>query len=175
MGLPAHSRARPDGVGLAWERGRVAATAGIAQQIGNIEFQDNSGRQVSLAEWQRDTYTDGLLVLHKGRIVYEKYYAGMRLETQHALWSLSKSFTGLLAAILIEESMLDPNAAISRYLPELASTAWGDATVQQTLDMTTSAQYREVFTDPKSEIFQYLFAGGILPAPKDYAGAEDHL
>jgi CubicO group peptidase (beta-lactamase class C family) len=62
-----------------------------AQQIGNIEFSDKSGKQVSLADWQRDTYTDGLLVLHKGRIVYQKYYAGMRPETQHALWSLSQA------------------------------------------------------------------------------------
>ncbi len=36
--------------------------------------------------------------------------------------------------------------------------------------MTTSAKYSEVFSNPKSEIFQYLFAGGLLPSPKDYAG-----
>jgi len=153
-------------------RGKVAVSPlpDAARQIGNIGFQDNGGQQVSIDDWQKNTYTDGLLVLHKGQIVYQKYYSGMRPETPHALWSLSKSFTGLLSRILIQENKLDPNARVSEYLPELADTAWGNATVQQTLDMTTSAQYREVFTDPKSEIFQYLFAGGILPAPKDYAG-----
>ncbi|MES2536023.1 MAG: serine hydrolase [Pseudomonadota bacterium] len=140
------------------------------RQIGNIEFQDKSGKQVSIADWQKNTYTDGLLVLHKGHIVTQQYHAGMRAETPHALWSLSKSFIGLLSAILIQEKTLDPNARVSQYLPELVNTAWGDATVQQTLDMTTAAKYSEVFSDPKSEIFQYLFAGGILPAPKDYAG-----
>ncbi len=141
-----------------------------ARQIGNIEFQDKNDKQISIADWQKNTYTDGLLVLHKGKIVYQNYYSGMRAETQHALWSLSKSFTGLLSAILIQENQLDPNAKVSQYLPELLDTAWSDATVQQTLDMTTSAQYSEVFSNPKSEIFQYLFAGGILPAPKDYPG-----
>jgi CubicO group peptidase (beta-lactamase class C family) len=153
-------------------RGKMAVSPlpEAARQIGNVEFQDNGGQKVSIDDWQKNTYTDGLLVLHKGRVVYQKYYSGMRPETPHALWSLSKSFTGLLSRILIQENKLDPNARVSEYLPELADTAWDNATVQQTLDMTTSAQYREVFTDPKSEIFQYLFAGGILPAPKDYAG-----
>lgn len=141
-----------------------------AKQIGNIEFEDKNGKLINIADWQKNTYTDGLLVLHKGRIVYQQYYSGMHAETPHALWSLSKSFTGLLSAILIQENKLDPRAKVSAYLPELANTAWGDATIQQTLDMTTSAQYSEVFTNPKSEIFQYLFAGGILPAPKDYSG-----
>lgn len=153
-------------------RGKAAVSPlpQAAHQLGNIEFRDNSGKQVSLAEWQKNTYTDGLLVLHKGKIVYQQYYSGLRAETPHALWSLSKSFTGLLSVMLIQENKLDPNAKVSQYLPELVNTAWGDATVQQTLDMTTSAQYREVFSDPKSEIFQYLFAGGILPSPSGYAG-----
>lgn len=153
-------------------RGNTTATPlpEAVRQIGNIDFQDKGGQQFSIEDWQKSTYTDGLLVLHKGQIVYQKYYSGMRPETPHALWSLSKSFTGLLARILIQENKLAPNVKISDYLPELSGTAWGDATVQQTLDMTTSSQYREVLSDPKSEIFQYLFAGGILPMPKDYGG-----
>ncbi len=140
------------------------------RQMANIEFDDHNGKPISIADWQKNTYTDGLLVLHKGQIVHQQYYSGMRAETPHALWSLSKSFTGLLSTMLIHENKLDPKARVSDYLPELANTAWGDATVQQTLDMTTGAQYREVFSDPKAEIFQYLFAGGILPAPAGYAG-----
>lgn len=153
-------------------RGKAAASPlpEAARPLREIGLQDKDGRQLSIDDWQKSTYTDGLLVLHKGQIVYQKYHSGMRPETPHALWSLSKSFTGLLARILIQENKLAPNAKVSDYLPELAGTAWGDATVQQTLDMTTSAQYREVFSDPKSEIFQYLFAGGILPMPKDYGG-----
>jgi CubicO group peptidase (beta-lactamase class C family) len=151
-------------------RGAVSPLPASTRQLGNIEFHDKSDKKSSLEDWQKDTYTDGLLVLHRGKIVYQQYYADLRAETPHALWSLSKSLTGLLSVMLIHENKLDANANVSHYLPELANTAWGEATIQQTLDMTTSAQYREVFTDPKSEIFQYLFAGGILPAPKDYAG-----
>jgi CubicO group peptidase (beta-lactamase class C family) len=141
------------------------------KDLGAISFSDDKEGQTTIADWQKNTFTDGLLVLHKGKIVYEKRYSGMRSEQPHSLWSVTKSFTGLLATMMIGEGKLDPNAKISQYLPELEASAWGDATLQQTLDMTTAVQYREVFTDPKSELFQYLIAGGLLPAPADYPGA----
>jgi len=31
-----------------------------------------------LADWQKATYTDALLVLHRGRVVYERYHIGMQ-------------------------------------------------------------------------------------------------
>lgn len=155
-------------------RGNAGASSlpNASRQLTDIAFEDSSGKRITLDDWQKTTYTDGLLVLHKGRIVYQKYYAGMRPEMPHSLWSMSKSFTGLLATMLIQEGKIDPGAKVSQYLPELANSAWGDATVQQTLDMTTGVHYREVFTDPSSEIFQYLFAGGLLPAPAGYPGSK---
>ena len=43
---------------------------------------------------------------------------------------------------------IDPSARIVRYLPELANSAWADATVQQTLDMTTGVKYAERLCGP---------------------------
>ncbi|MES2942869.1 MAG: serine hydrolase, partial [Pseudomonadota bacterium] len=131
---------------------------------------DFEGQRTTIADWQRNTYTDGLIVLHKGKVVHEQLYVGMLAREPHALWSMSKSFTGLLAATLIAEGRIDPDALVSAYLPELKDTAWGDATVQQTLDMTTGVQYTEDFRDPNSGLFQYLFAAGLVPAPVGYAG-----
>lgn len=138
--------------------------------LGSIGFEDDKGGKTSLADWQRATFTDGLLVLHKGRIVYQKHYSGMAAHHPHSLWSMSKSFTGLLATMLIKEGAIDPNALVTKYLPELKDSAWSDATVQQTLDMTTGVAYSENFRDPNSGIFQYLHAAGLLPAPPAYTG-----
>lgn len=140
------------------------------QQLDALRLEDDKAVAISLADWQRATYTDGLLVLHKGAIVYEKTYAGMAAHQPHALWSMSKSFTGLLVTMLIEDGVIDPGALVSAYLPELKNSAWADATVQQTLDMTTGVAYSENFRDPASGIFQYLHAAGLLPAPPAYAG-----
>jgi hypothetical protein len=137
----------------------------------SVAFDDGAGNRISLADWQKNTYTDGLIVLRNGRVVLEKYHVGMQPSDAHALWSLSKSFVGLLTAMLVHEGKLDLRAPVSRYVPELVGTAWGEATIQQTLDMTTGAAYTEVFTDPASEVFRYLFATGLVPPPANYPGA----
>jgi CubicO group peptidase (beta-lactamase class C family) len=131
----------------------------------SLAFADDKGGTTNLAEWQKNTYTDALLVLHRGRVVYERYHIGMQPHQPHVLWSMSKSLVGLLVTELAQEGAIDPGARISRYLPELASSAWGDATVQQALDMTTGVNYAENFADPGSGVFQYLAAAGLQPAP----------
>lgn len=153
-------------------RGAGAASPLLAapRQLDDLPFDDGKGNRLTLADWQRNTYTDGLLVLHRGKVVYERSDVGMRAHQPHALLSMSKSLTGLLATELIREGVIDAGALVSTYLPELKDSAWGDATVQQTLDMTTGVQYQENFADPASGIFQYLIAGGLFPAPPNYSG-----
>ncbi len=149
---------------------KPSALREMPQELGTLSFEDDKGGRITLADWQRTTFTDGLLVLHKGAAVYQKHYSGMAAHQPHSLWSMSKSFTGLLATMLIKEGVIDPNALVTKYLPELKDSAWADATVQQTLDMTTGVAYNENFRDPSSSIFQYLHAAGLLPAPPSYSG-----
>ena len=137
-----------------------------------LAFADGKGGTTTLADWQKNTYTDGLLVLHRGRVVYERYHIGLQPHQPHVLWSMSKSLVGLLATELIQEGAIDPQAPIPRYLPELATSAWADATVQQVLDMTTGVQYAENFADPQSGVFQYLAAAGLQPAPPGTTAAK---
>lgn len=155
--------------------GSPVALPQALRNLDGVRWDDGQGHAVTLADWQRETYTDALLVLHRGRVVYERYDAGMKPWQAHALWSMSKSLTGLLALQLIHEGRIDPAAPLARYLPELADSAWADATVQQTLDMTTGVKYDEDFANPRSGIFQYLIAGGLLPAPTTYAGPRNVL
>ncbi len=97
-------------------------------------------------------YTDGIVVLHQGRIVYERYFGALNESGQHAAMSVTRSVTGTLGAMLVAEGRLDENRRVSDYVPELASSAFGDATVRQVLDMTTGLQYSEDYADPKAEV-----------------------
>ena len=115
-------------------------------------------------------YTDGIVVLHRGRIVYEKYFGALAEDRQHIAFSVTKSFMGTLAAMLVAEGKLDPSATVAKYIPELAASAFGDATVQQVLDMTTALNYSEDYADPKSNFLEYARAAGMLPAPPGYTG-----
>ncbi|MBN8980450.1 MAG: serine hydrolase, partial [Rhizobiales bacterium] len=68
------------------------------------------------------------------------------------------------------EGKLDPNALVTKYVPELKDTAYGDATVRQVMDMTIGVKFSENYSDPKAEVFDYARAGGMVPARPDYAG-----
>jgi len=115
-------------------------------------------------------YTDGIVVLHRGRIVYERYAGALTPSGQHIAHSVTKSFFGTLGAMLVAEGLLDERALVSVYLPELKDSAFGDATVRQVLDMTTAQKFSEAYTDPTAEIWDFARAGGILPWPQGYQG-----
>lgn len=105
-------------------------------------------------------YTDGIVVLHRGRIVYERYFGALKAEGHHVAFSVTKSFFGTLAATLIAEGKLDANARVDRYIPELKDSGFGDATVAQVLDMTTALDFVENYTGDSPSMNAYREAGG---------------
>lgn len=117
-------------------------------------------------------YTDGIVVLHKGRIVYERYAGALRPDGQHIAMSVTKSFFGTLGAMLVAEGKLDERATVAQYVPELKDSAFGDATIRQVLDMRTGLQYSENYLDPNAEIWQHTRAGNVLPRPPAYQGPQ---
>lgn len=115
-------------------------------------------------------YTDAIVVLHRGRIVHERYFGAMAAHRPHIAWSVTKSFVGLIAAALVVDGRLDEKAPVCALVPELSGTGLGNATVRQVLDMTTALDYSENYTDPDAGIWQHGRAGGILPRAADDAG-----
>ncbi|RGE45797.1 class C beta-lactamase-related serine hydrolase [Comamonas testosteroni] len=129
-----------------------------------------SGEELNFAQALERTYTDGIVVLHKGQVVYEKYFGALTPERPHLGMSVTKSFVGTLAALLAAEGTIKPEAPVTGYLPEMKNTAYGDATVRQVMDMTIGVKYSENYADPKAEVWDYARAGGMMPQGKDYAG-----
>jgi CubicO group peptidase (beta-lactamase class C family) len=117
-------------------------------------------------------FTDGIVVLHRGHIVYERYFGVLTPHTPHIAFSVTKSFVATIAAMLIHEGVLDERATIAHYLPELAGGGYGDATVRQVLDMTTGIDYIEDYTDDNSSVWSLSRAGGFRPRPPGYSGPE---
>lgn len=115
-------------------------------------------------------YTDGIIVLHKGKVVYERYAGCLDATGQHGAMSVTKSLTGLLGEMLVAEGVIDDTARVDTIVPELSKSAFGDATVRQVMDMTTGLQYSEDYSDPNSEVWRYSASGSPLPRPPDYAG-----
>src|SRR5690606_24532915 len=76
-------------------------------------------------------YTDGIVVLHRGRIVYERYFGVFKEDGQHGAMSVTKSVIGTLGAMLVAEGLLDAEKYVADYVPELAESAFGNATLRQ--------------------------------------------
>lgn len=117
-------------------------------------------------------YTDAILVLHRGRIVQERYFGVMAPDRLHTAMSVTKGVLGLLAEMLIAEGALDRQAPVGGLVPELADSGFGLATVGQLLDMSTALDYREDYADPRSGIWAHAAAGGVLPRPPGWQGPD---
>jgi CubicO group peptidase (beta-lactamase class C family) len=120
-------------------------------------------------------YTDGMLIIHEGKIVYERYFGCLDEAGKHGAMSMTKSMTGLLAEILVAEGKLDDTALVSSIVPELADSAFGNATVRQVMDMTTGLAYSEDYSDPNADIWIYSRAASPLPKPADYEGPDGYF
>ncbi len=128
--------------------------------------------------WQESlaaNFTDGMLVMHHGKVAYETYSGCLDSAKRHGAMSMTKSFVGTLAEMLVADGQLDENRFVSEYIPELAESAFGNATVRQVMDMTTGLQYSEDYANPEAEIWQHAAAGNPLPKPEDYTGPRSYF
>ena len=121
------------------------------------------------------TYTDGIVVLHRGNVVYERYFGVLTDDGQHAAMSVTKSVVGTLGAMLVADGTLDARRKIADYVPELGESAFGSATLRQVLDMTTALDYSEDYADPNAHVWAHAQAGNPLPKPKDYTGPRSYF
>ncbi|MGO3148078.1 MAG: serine hydrolase domain-containing protein [Leucobacter sp.] len=120
--------------------------------------------------------TDALVVERGGEIIAEWAAGGFGLDRTHLLMSVSKSLCGILVGTLIDDGLIDQTATADSYVAELAGSAFGDATIQQLLDMTAAVNYSEEYTDPAAEVQAHdRAAGWRLPMPGDPANTFEFL
>jgi CubicO group peptidase (beta-lactamase class C family) len=148
----------------------------LDEAIDSVTFTPLGGAEpMTWAESLDANYTDGVLILHRGRIVYERYFGALDEFGVHAAMSMTKSLTGLLAEILVAEGRLDERAMVAEIVPELAASAFGDATVRQVMDMTTGVRFSEKYADPNADIWVYSAAASPLPKPPGYTGPNGYF
>jgi len=139
--------------------GPVSLLERAPTDLSELVFETPDGKEMTVHKMLETTYTDGFIVLHQGKVVLEKYFNGMTPGTRHLLMSVSKSVTGTLAGILVNDGRLNPTLKVVDYLPELKnSPAFADATVREVLDMTTSIVWSEDYADPKAQVVSHEVA-----------------
>ena len=104
----------------------------------NFRYQD---QDISFRQLLEATYTDALLVLHQGVVIFEHYVEGMKPSDTHLLMSASKSLASTLCGVLAGQGLLNPEDLVVDHIPELRGTAWEGCTIQHLLDMRVGARW----------------------------------
>lgn len=131
--------------------------------LNDLSIGSDNGSPISFKSFLESTDTDGIVILHKGRCVFETYANGMSRHDPHILFSVSKSMLGLLAGILADRGILDTKALITAYLPEMSKTAYRDASVRDLLDMRSGVRFVEDYLATSGPIIEYRKATGWNP------------
>lgn len=100
-------------------------------------------------DWDKyleENLTQAFIVLHDGKILYEKYFNDTQRDSMVTSFSVAKSFTSALIGIAIDEGYITSvNDPITDYLPELAirDARFENITIRDLLLMSSGLEYKE--------------------------------
>ena len=100
-----------------------------------------------------------LLVLHKGKVIYERY-PRMKPYEKPVHWSVTKVLVSSLVGILETEGRIDTDQAVEHYIPELADSDFQDIKIINILDMATGLNCPEEYMDKSACYYVYSAAIG---------------
>ena len=150
-----------------------SARSVAAGALEDLQVSGRDGRPVSLETHFRDSFTDGFVALKHGATVGEWYGTNADPELPHVVFSVSKSITAVLAGIAAADGRLDVSAPVTAYVPEVAGSAYGDATVRDLLDMVVSIDFDEAYLDAGGAFDRYRRA--MLWNPARPGEAEENM
>lgn len=146
--------------------------AALRPELFDVEFISSDGVRRTVDGWFGESFADGLIVLHDGVVVLERYAGHLTPTANHLLFSVTKSVAGILTGLVVDRCGLDPGARVGDLVPETAGGGFADATVRDLLDMRTSIDFDEIYDDPSGHMASYREAAGWTP-PRDPSAPGD--
>ena len=101
-----------------------------------------------LEAFNKESTTQGLLIIHNDSIVYERYWGDFTADRMATIFSVSKSITSLMCGIAVDDGYIrsidDP---VTDYLPELKSKdpRWQRLTIRHLLDMRSGLDFDDTY------------------------------
>ena len=127
-----------------------------------------------LRDWLNATHVDSIVVLQRRNLILEWQASDVSPDEPHLLFSVTKSVTSLLVGTLVGDRLIDVDALVTDYVPEVASSGFAGATVRNLLDMTAAFAFVENY-DPGDDLRAYRDAAGWYPTAPDSEGLRDFL
>ena len=140
------------------------------QALGKKIFIDKTGAEMPLEDLFKVHFARGMILIQDDKVLYEKYFDGFGPHKQHIWFSMSKSLASAALGILVEQGKIDVKKSPAHYIPELKNSGFERVTIQNLLDMATSIDFKETYTDMTSDFaLKYAVAMnmGWLPGARD--------
>jgi hypothetical protein len=147
----------------------------LRSDLDAVPYTALDGRALTWGEAFDANFTDGIIVLHKGQVVYERTGGAYAPDGAHIAFSVTKSFVGTLVLLLAHEGRLDLARPADSYVPELAGSALGNATLAQIMAMRTDMQFSEDYVPAQtglSDVTRMGIAMASVPRQPDYTGPD---
>ncbi len=107
--------------------------------------------EIDLERYFVHNQVTGFLVLHRDTVLLERYFHGADRRSRFVSQSVGKSVLSILVGVAVDEGKIQSvDDPIVKYLPELESSGYRDATIKNVLQMATGVDYSEDYTDPTS-------------------------
>ena len=102
----------------------------------------------------------GLLVIKDGAILFERYQYDRKPSDRFISHSMAKSIVSLAVGMALAEGRITSlDDLISKYVPKLAGSAYGETTIRSVLRMASGVQFSEIY-DGKDDLTRFVIARG---------------
>jgi CubicO group peptidase (beta-lactamase class C family) len=129
----------------------------IRPEIGALKLKKPDGSEQTLDQYINNGAVDGCLVVHAGKIVYEKYPT-IQPDDLHIVMSVTKAFVLTALAILEDQGKIDLEKPVENFLPELKGSDWASTRLRDLVDMRSGMEGAETGNDayrnPQHKQFQ---------------------
>ncbi len=128
------------------------------------------GQELNLNEGLKYFNTDGLIILHDDKVLYEQYWNGNDQHSKHISWSVAKSFLSALIGIAVDEGLIDSiDDPATKYLPDFVGTGYEGVKIKNILQMSSGVAFNEDYADPNSDINKFGRAAARGTSFRDFA------
>ena len=138
----------------------------LRPEIGALKLSPPGEPEETLEQFVNNGAVDGCIVLHAGKIVFEKYPT-IHPDDLHMAMSVGKAFVATALALLEDEGKIDLEKPVEYYLPELKGSGWQGVRLRDVADMRSGMEGEETSNDayrnPAHKEFQYEATLGWQP------------
>ena len=141
------------------------AQAGVAASVATPwPLDDRAARSTitpDLLQFLQAERSAAFLVIHRGRLLHETYFAPYTASSRTNSFSMAKTVVTMLAGAAVADGILPSfDAPLANYLPEYASNARGSrATLAQLSAMTSGHEWTEHYYLPLNPTTRLYFGG----------------